>query len=254
MTKHLVQLQKPDESLLLRELNHRINNELTIAIYAVSAKAVRSDSVAVKAALLDVVDLMYQWADVHQALHMPDLGRLTDAARYLQQLCFAITKYRLDRLAIRVVFSADGLRLEGERCWKLGLILSELLTNVARHAQFDARHPELRVELMLEGNVVKCRVSDNGSAPEPIGRGRGLTIVGELAGNLGGRVHTSCAAEGSYFLVTFPLTEAEQRAAGATHVVRLKRRKMRRPQPQRATLLGQPPDPRFQTPATGEGS
>jgi hypothetical protein len=26
------------------------------------------------------------------------------------------------------------------------------------------------------------------------------------------------------------LTEAEQRAAGATHVVRLKRRKMRRPQ------------------------
>jgi len=33
----------------------------------------------------------------------------------------------------------------------------------------------------------------------------------------------ACAAEGTYFLVTFPLTQAEQRAAGATHVVRLKR-------------------------------
>ena len=57
MTEHIVQLPNLDKSSLLRELNHRINNELTIAIYAVSAKAVRSDSVAVKAALLDVVDL-----------------------------------------------------------------------------------------------------------------------------------------------------------------------------------------------------
>jgi two-component sensor histidine kinase len=229
MTKHIVQLPNPDGSLLLRELNHRIKNELTSAIYAVSAKAVQSDSVAVKAALLDVVDLLHQCGDVHRALHMPDQGRLTDAARYLQQLCFSIAKYRLERLAIRVLFSADDLRLEGERCWKLGLIVSELLTNVARHAQFDAGDPELRLELMLAGNVVKCRVSDNGSAPEPVRRGRGLAIIGELAGSLGGRVHTSCAADGSSFLLTFPLTEAEQRAAGVTHVV-LKRRKMGRPQ------------------------
>jgi two-component sensor histidine kinase len=230
MTKHIVQLPNPDESLLLRELNHRIRNELNSAIYTVSAKAVESDSVAVKTALLDVVDLLHQCADVHRALHIPDQGHLTDAAKYLQRLCFSITKSRLNRLAIRVLFSADDLQLEGERCWKLGLIVSELLTNVARHAQFDARHPELRVELMLAGNVVKCRVSDNGSAPEPIRRGRGLAIIGELASSLGGRVHTSCAAEGTYVLVSLPLTEAEQRAAGATQVVKLKRRKMRRPQ------------------------
>ena len=230
MTKHFVPSPNPGESLLLRELNHRINNELTSAICAVSVKAMQSDSSTVKAALLDVVDLLHRCADVHRALHIPDPGRLIHAARYLQQICFTITKYQLDHLAIHVLFSADDLRLEGERCWKLGLILSELLTNVARHAQFDARHPELRVELLLAGSGVKCRVSDNGSAPEPIRRGRGLTIVGELVSSLGGHVHTSCAAEGSYFLLTFPLTEAERRASGATSVIRLKRRKMRRPQ------------------------
>ena len=229
MTEHIAQLPSPDGSLLLRELDHRIKSELTSAICAVSAKAVQSDSVVVKAALLDVVDFLHQWGDVHRALHMPEQGRLTDAATYLQQLCFSITKYRLDRLAIRVLFSADDLRLEGERCWKLGLMVSELLTNVARHVQFDGRRPEVRVELMLVGNVVKCRVSDNGSAPEPIRRGRGLTIIDELASSLGGRVHTSCVAEGASFLLTFPLTEVEQHAAGRTHLVQLKRRKVRRP-------------------------
>jgi two-component sensor histidine kinase len=112
---------------------------------------------------------------------------------------------------------------------KLGLIVSELLTNVARHARFDTRHPELRVALLLADNVVNCRVSDNGSAPEPVRHGQGLAIIGELAGSLGGRVHTSCAAEGCSFFLTFPLTEVEQRAAGVTHAV-LKRRKMGHPQ------------------------
>lgn len=82
---------------------------------------------------------------------------------------------------------------------------------------------------MLAGSVVKCRVLDSGSASGPTPRGRGLAIIGELASSLDGRVHTSCAADGYLFLLTFPLTEAEQRAAGATHVV-LKRRKMSRPQ------------------------
>jgi len=227
MTRQVVQLPNPDGSLLIRELNHRIRNELTCAISTVSAKAMKTESVVVKAALLDVVDLLTQCADVHGALHMPNRQRLTDAAKYLERLYVSIAKYRLERLAIRGLFSADDLWLEGERCWKLGLIVSELLTNVARHAQFDAE-PELRLELLLVGNFVKCRVADNGSAPEPIRRGEGIAIIAELACSLGGRVHTSCAAEGHSFLLTFPLTEGEQRAAGATRLTLLKRRKMRR--------------------------
>jgi len=79
MTKHIAPLPDPDGSLLLRELNHRVNN----------AKAVESDDVAVKAALVDVVELLHGYADVHKALRMPDPGHLTDAARYLQHLCFS---------------------------------------------------------------------------------------------------------------------------------------------------------------------
>jgi two-component sensor histidine kinase len=50
MTKHIAPLPDPDGSLLLRELNHRVNNELTSTICTISAKAVESDDVAVKAA------------------------------------------------------------------------------------------------------------------------------------------------------------------------------------------------------------
>jgi glucose-6-phosphate-specific signal transduction histidine kinase len=117
--------------------------------------------------------------------------------------------------------NSRGLHVERS----LGLVVSELLTNVARHALFDDRNPEAKVKLLLAGNVAKCAVSDNGSASDLIVRGRGLTIVSELAGGLGGRVHAICAADGSSFLLTFPLIESEQRAARSAHVV-LKRRKV----------------------------
>ena len=135
MTQYIAPLPDPDGSLLLRELNHRVNNELASTIYAISAKAVELDDVSVKAALLDVVDLLHGYADVHNALRVPDPGHLSDAAGYLQRLCFSVSKYRLGRLSIRLLCSAHDLWLEGERCWKLGLIVSELLTNVARHAR-----------------------------------------------------------------------------------------------------------------------
>ena len=131
----------------------------------------KSDDVAVKAALLDVVDLLHGYAEVHKALRMPDPGHLTDAARYLQHLCFSITKCRLDRLSIRVLFSADDLRLEGERCWKLGLIVSELLTNVARHARFEDRHFLTDPKNALVKQYQRLfEMEKTSSSPSPTGR------------------------------------------------------------------------------------
>jgi len=71
MTKHIAPLPVPDGSLLLRELNHGVNNELTSTICTISTQAVELDDVAVKAALFDVVDLLHSYADVHKALRMP---------------------------------------------------------------------------------------------------------------------------------------------------------------------------------------
>jgi hypothetical protein len=71
MTKLIASLPDPDGSLLLRELNQRVNNELASNICMISGKAVESDNVAVKAALFDMVELPHGYADVHKALRLP---------------------------------------------------------------------------------------------------------------------------------------------------------------------------------------
>jgi hypothetical protein len=48
----------------------------------------------------------------------------------------------------------------GPRCSAHGAFAAPGPTNVARHAQFDAGHPELRGELLLAGNSAECVTMD----------------------------------------------------------------------------------------------
>ena len=114
---------------------------------------------------------------------------------------------------IHLLFAADTLLLQSDRCWRLGMILYEFVTNSARHAYFEGREGEVRVELSREGAFVKCRVSDNGSVSTGTKPGRGLRILVDLTRSLGGRMHHSIGgAEGGYFALDLPFTEHEQRA------------------------------------------
>ena len=67
-------------ALLMRELTHRINNEFTSAINAISLAAARSRSSEVKAALNDVSERLHHYADVHRTLQMPEYHTCIDAA------------------------------------------------------------------------------------------------------------------------------------------------------------------------------
>jgi two-component sensor histidine kinase len=66
----------------------------------------------------------------------PDHDTPVDAATYLHQLCVSISRSKLENREITLALSAQSLQLPAERCWRLGMILYELITNAARHA-FD---------------------------------------------------------------------------------------------------------------------
>jgi two-component sensor histidine kinase len=201
-----------DERTLLRELTHRINNELVSSIKNVSAAAVRADNPEVKVALSNVVDLLLQHADLHRVLTIPDRDGLVDAAEYIRKLGFALSRAALEPIGIRLALVTDTLPLESERCWRLALAVHELLVNAARHAYFDGREGAIKIKLSLADSVVNCIVVDNGSLSARLKPAQGLQIVSDLTKSLGGRIEYGFGAQFSSFLLVFPLTERERRA------------------------------------------
>ncbi len=91
------------ERLLLREISHRINNELASAISLVAVAASRCSSSDARAALAAVQDRLESFARVHHSLQMPEYTTTIDLAAYIHQLCRAISHSKIGRQGDRTV-------------------------------------------------------------------------------------------------------------------------------------------------------
>jgi two-component sensor histidine kinase len=192
-----------EDSLILAELSHRISNEFASAISAVSLAAARSGNGEVKAALAVVIDRLHNYASVHRALEMPTHNTETDASAHLRQLCQSISRSKLGDKGIRLVFVESPLWIRSDQCWRLGLIVFELITNAVRHG-FDSVGGVIHVELLPSDSLVECRVADNGCGTSAARPGRGLKIVETLAEAMGGRIEHFSGAEGTMAVLIFP--------------------------------------------------
>jgi two-component sensor histidine kinase len=195
-----------EDRLLLEELTHRVSNELASAIGIVTAAAARSSAAEVKVALGRVRERLESWAQVQLALRMPDYDTLIDAAIYLRQLCHALLSSQLSSQGIELTVDAPSLQLQSVQCWRMGLIVAELVTNSARHA-FSGNGGIIHVELLSWEAAVECCVEDNGCAARDVRPGRGLRIVAALTEKLGGSVDHRFGPQGTRSTLTFPLVE-----------------------------------------------
>jgi two-component sensor histidine kinase len=195
-----------EDRLLLDELTHRVSNELASAIGIVTAAAARSSASEVKVALGRVRERLESWARVQLALRMPDYDTLIDASIYLRQLCHALLSSQLSWQGIELTVDAPPLQLHSVQCWRMGLIVAELVTNSARHA-FSGNGGIIHVELLSWDAAVECCVEDNGCAARDVRPGRGLRIVAALTEKLGGAVDHRFGPQGTRSTLTFPLVE-----------------------------------------------
>jgi two-component sensor histidine kinase len=193
------------ERLLLREITHRVNNEFASAIQVVSFTAAKSPDGNVKAALAGVMEQLLNYARVHHALQMPANNDCIDAAAYLRDLCRSISRSKLQNRNIELVLVECPIRMSSERCWMMGMIVAELITNAVRHA-FGPQGGTIRIDCRRSGEVVECRVSDNGSASTADVRpGNGLRIIEALAQALGADFQFNFGEDGSEAILTLPI-------------------------------------------------
>jgi len=80
MTEVALEREISLERILLHELIHRINNEFSSLIGAVSRTAAPSVNHEVKVALAYIIELLCHYAELHRALQMPERDTQIDAA------------------------------------------------------------------------------------------------------------------------------------------------------------------------------
>jgi two-component sensor histidine kinase len=189
----------------VRELLHRISNEYTNAISFAHNVARRSSSDEARTVADKIADRLLALANAHRALYPPAADEPADLADNLSRLCRDMTSAWLAPGEITLQLAMPGpILLGGKICWRVCLIVYELITNSSRHASFLDRGC-IMVSIEVVSGRVFCRVSDDGSPALTYAPGRGSRLVDALAKELEGSVERQFGKSGTTVLLSFPM-------------------------------------------------
>jgi len=204
-----------EKKVMLREIHHRVKNNLQIISSLISLQADTSIDERMREEFNDVRDRVRSMALVHEKLYQTgDLVRL-NFADYATSLLHSLWRSHgalAEKIQLNLAVAAIALPIE--MAVPCGLILNELAGNALKHAFPGSSGGEVTVEFERAATGAVCmRVRDNGvGLPADLdwrqSRSLGLRLVQILAGQLSGAVEAG-TGPGAEFSVTFSLNGSQ---------------------------------------------
>ncbi|NND31919.1 MAG: tetratricopeptide repeat protein, partial [Saprospiraceae bacterium] len=152
-----------EKEILLREIHHRVKNNLQIISSLLSLQSRNVDDSAVKNAMKAGQDRVRSMALIHQNLYQEGDLIGVDAANYIKSLTASLWhSYNIEEDRISLNTEIDPLRLDVDVMIPMGLILNELISNALKYAFADGRQGMVYVGLHAQKNELKLIVRDDG--------------------------------------------------------------------------------------------
>lgn len=186
-----------ERNVLMREVQHRVKNNLQLVTSMMRASARASESEETKRVLDNLSRRVTVVASVYQLLMMGAMDRISIRS-YLGELC---GKLEMAVQGVRIRTDITDRIIGIDEAIALGLITNELVTNSLQHA-FPDRSGTVRVSLKPTDEIdwMRLTVSDDGCGTaadhEP---GFGSRMVNLLASQLGGEIVAASQPSGSSF-------------------------------------------------------
>ena len=124
-----------ERQMLLSEVNHRAKNSLAVAGSLLAVQGRRQPDRAVRALFEEAQDRLNAMARVHDLLSKSESDQRVDLATYVTDLCEALRPITEDESRVGFHVSAeDGILVEADTAFALGIVLTELVTNAVKYA------------------------------------------------------------------------------------------------------------------------
>jgi PAS domain S-box-containing protein len=158
-----------EKNVLLREVHHRVKNNLQAMIYLIEMQIERLDDQKVQTFLRELQEQARTMSLVYEQLYQSDYLAKVDMDGYLNNLTSnVIQTFGLDK-DISFDVNANNVSLDVETAMPCGLIVNELITNSLKYAFPDGveEKPKIIIALRYEQNKITISVSDNGVGLPP---------------------------------------------------------------------------------------
>ena len=197
-----------EKDVLLREIHHRVKNNLQIVSSLLSLQAMKTQNTEASNTLMESCRRIQVMADIHNRLYgSRDIAQIEfdDFVRTLTK--GLVSAYSPEAIRIEIVQDLESITLNIDVAIPCSLIISELVSNSMKHAFPGRSEGTIAVTLKRHGDKLRLRVEDNGiglmeaQGSQPYGS-LGLTLVDALVEQLGGDIVYS-NEKGACTIITF---------------------------------------------------
>jgi PAS domain S-box-containing protein len=208
--EHDVRRSLHEKEILLKEIHHRVKNNLQIISSLLFLQAEYVIEPQDRAMFEESQKRISAMALVHEELYGSDDLASVGMGEYVPRLVERVVAS--SDASVQLAFDVEDMRLPVTRSIPCGLVLNEMVMNAVKHAFRSAREGRLRVSLRQSDGQIELAVEDNGpglpqdfdlESPSTLG----LTLITSLAHQLGGSVTAQSLEAGARFTLRFPAEE-----------------------------------------------
>ena len=159
-TREALRHTADDNQVLLKEVHHRVKNNLQIIISMLRTQIRATPSAPLQASYLEIMSRVQSMSLIHQQLYQrnSNLGEI-ELDTYIRQLLKEVN--RSYNVPIDLDIDIAPIQLDVDRSLTCGLIINELATNALKYA-FDGLGGKLEVSGRQANGVIHLHVKDNG--------------------------------------------------------------------------------------------
>ena len=183
--------QLSEKEILLKEVHHRIKNNVASIEGLLSLQAGSTDNTLAKSALQEATARVRSIRVLYEKLLIGEEYREVSIKTYAESLIDSLVAVFSESQNITIEKKIADCTLSSKIAIPLGIIINELLTNIFKYAFKEKNEGRISIELEKTGNQVSLTIEDNGMGieernDENKSPGFGLTIVKMLSEQLEG--------------------------------------------------------------------
>lgn len=156
--------QTVEKEILIKEIHHRVKNNLQLIYSLLSLQKRRVQSEEVKQKLSALQNRIKSMALVHQQLYVDTNLKEIKGATYIENLVTHLDNiYIQDGLDIKIQYELDEIYLQLEKAIPIGLIINEAVSNVFKYAFENRKKGILTIRFIKkETDNYELIIKDNG--------------------------------------------------------------------------------------------
>ena len=211
-TNKLLEAKNKQNELLLKEIHHRVKNNLELVKSLISLQSEQIVDTATKDAMIASQNRVQSMGIIHQKLYQgKNLGNVEMKDYFLNLVEGILDTFNLEN-KIKIECAMEHLELDIDTAIPIGLIVNELLTNALKYAFPENKSGHIFISLSKTSpETLTLQVADNGVGKTkglaPKGTGFGLQLIKLLTQQLNGEM-TEDTANGTSILFHFKLNKA----------------------------------------------